>query len=231
VTPAEALKAARNAGIALCLDDDALVLKAATPPPPTIVDALRTHKQGIVLLLQAASAVESLAGGPLPPSSIDELRVRLALAVADPERAGGYLNGEASVVSRADQPGKDYPEPIPLAVPLPSGCLHPMLAVRAVSDRDADRAARCWVRYSRTTARPRERVLKTGQCAWGLRCVVSRAAGVVQRRRWGKRRRYEASAGPPGRARLTIPLTVAARALQQGMLQRLRRIPMYGRET
>ena len=117
MTPAEALKAARNAGIALCLDDDLLVLKAATPPPPTIVDALRTHKQEIVLLLQAASAVESLAGGPLPPSSIDALRVRLALAAADPERAGDYLRGEARIVPPAAQPVDDSPQPIPPPVP------------------------------------------------------------------------------------------------------------------
>ena len=122
MTPSEALKAARNAGIALRLDGDALVLKAATPPPAAILDALRTHKQGVVVLLQAAPGLEVRTGGiasagddlpsatadsPLPPPPTDEFRARSALVAADPERAGDHLRGEASVVPPATTPPFD----------------------------------------------------------------------------------------------------------------------------
>jgi hypothetical protein len=119
MTPAEALKAARNAGIALRLDGDVLVLNAPTPPPPMIVDALRTHKQGVVPLLQAAPGLEVLTGdSPLPPPPIDELRARLALAAADPERAGDYLRGDARIVPpAAASSAEDRSELTPLPVP------------------------------------------------------------------------------------------------------------------
>jgi hypothetical protein len=54
---------------------------------------------------------------PSPPP-IDELRARLALADADPERAGDYLYGKASVVLPAAAPPVDgRPDPTPLPVP------------------------------------------------------------------------------------------------------------------
>lgn len=47
----QALKAARAAGIDIALDGDALVLAAATAPPPAVLDLLACHKAGIVALL------------------------------------------------------------------------------------------------------------------------------------------------------------------------------------
>ena len=52
MSAAEALKAARAAGIALGIDGDDLVLEASAPPPPAVLDLLSRHKAGIVALLQ-----------------------------------------------------------------------------------------------------------------------------------------------------------------------------------
>lgn len=48
----DVLKAARAAGVELRLDGDDLVLEAAAPPPPVILDGLSRHKPGIVALLR-----------------------------------------------------------------------------------------------------------------------------------------------------------------------------------
>ena len=48
----QALKAARDAGIDLTVDGDALVLAAAKVPPPAVLDLLACHKAGIVALLR-----------------------------------------------------------------------------------------------------------------------------------------------------------------------------------
>jgi hypothetical protein len=52
VSTAEALKAARAAGVELRLDGDDLILEAPAPPPPEILDLLSRHKPGIVALLR-----------------------------------------------------------------------------------------------------------------------------------------------------------------------------------
>jgi hypothetical protein len=49
---AEALRAARAAGIDLQLDGDDLVLEASAPPPAVILDLLSRYKPGIVVLLR-----------------------------------------------------------------------------------------------------------------------------------------------------------------------------------
>lgn len=55
MSAAEALKAARAAGVRLGIDGNALTLEAATVPPPTVLDLLARHKAGIVALLRPAS--------------------------------------------------------------------------------------------------------------------------------------------------------------------------------
>ena len=55
MSAAEALKAARAAGIQLGIDGDALTLEAATAPPAAVLDLLTRHKAGIVALLRPAS--------------------------------------------------------------------------------------------------------------------------------------------------------------------------------
>ena len=52
VTALEALRAARSAGVEVALDGDDLVLKAASPPPASVLDALSCNKAGIVALLR-----------------------------------------------------------------------------------------------------------------------------------------------------------------------------------
>jgi hypothetical protein len=52
MSAADALKAARTAGIAVRLDGDDLVLAAAAEPPATILEILSEHKPDIVALLQ-----------------------------------------------------------------------------------------------------------------------------------------------------------------------------------
>jgi hypothetical protein len=55
VSAAEALKAARDAGVSVGIDGDDLVLQASVPPPPVVLDALSRHKAGIVALLRPAN--------------------------------------------------------------------------------------------------------------------------------------------------------------------------------
>jgi hypothetical protein len=52
MSTAEALRAARAAGIELGLDGDDLVLEAAEQPPISVLDLLSNHKAGVVALLR-----------------------------------------------------------------------------------------------------------------------------------------------------------------------------------
>ena len=52
MSAAEALKAARAAGIELALDGDDLALSAASEPPAAVLDAVSRHKAQIVALLR-----------------------------------------------------------------------------------------------------------------------------------------------------------------------------------
>jgi len=52
VSAAEALRAARAAGIELGTDGDHLVLAASAPPPAVVLDLLSHHKLGIMALLR-----------------------------------------------------------------------------------------------------------------------------------------------------------------------------------
>jgi hypothetical protein len=54
VSAAEALKAARAAGIRVGIDGDDLVLEASAPPEPALLDLLSRHKASIVTLLRPA---------------------------------------------------------------------------------------------------------------------------------------------------------------------------------
>ena len=52
MSAAEALKAARAAGIKLAVDGDDLVLEASASPPPAVIDRLTGHKTEIVAMLR-----------------------------------------------------------------------------------------------------------------------------------------------------------------------------------
>lgn len=51
----QALKAARDAGVRIVIDGDALALDADTAPPATVLDLLSRHKAGVVALLRAGN--------------------------------------------------------------------------------------------------------------------------------------------------------------------------------
>jgi hypothetical protein len=55
VSAAEALKAARAAGIELGVDGEALTLEAAVAPPVTVLEALSRHKSGVMALLRTTN--------------------------------------------------------------------------------------------------------------------------------------------------------------------------------
>lgn len=52
MTPAQALRTARGAGVEVALDGDDLVLEAASPPPDSVVRALSDHKAQIIDMLR-----------------------------------------------------------------------------------------------------------------------------------------------------------------------------------
>src|SRR5688572_10593635 len=54
MSAAEALKAARAAGVRLGIDDDALTLEASAAPQPAVIELLSRHKAEIVALLRPA---------------------------------------------------------------------------------------------------------------------------------------------------------------------------------
>jgi len=79
MSAAEALRAARDAGILLGIDGDDLVLEASAPPPATVLDLLSRHKAGIVALLRPGRD-----GWPA-----EDWRVFLDQRVGIPELGGG----------------------------------------------------------------------------------------------------------------------------------------------
>jgi hypothetical protein len=52
MSAAQALKAARDAGVQLRLDGDDLLLEASAPPPDNVLELLSRHKPGVVELLR-----------------------------------------------------------------------------------------------------------------------------------------------------------------------------------
>ena len=55
MSAAEALKAARAAGVSLRVDGDDLLLEATASPPASVIDALSRHKAEVVVLLRPAA--------------------------------------------------------------------------------------------------------------------------------------------------------------------------------
>jgi hypothetical protein len=67
MSAADALKAARDAGVQLGLDGDDLMLEASAPPPPAILDLLSRHKAEVLTLLHATARQSTL---PAPTPSL-----------------------------------------------------------------------------------------------------------------------------------------------------------------
>lgn len=105
MTAAAALRAAERAGVTVRLVGADLVLSAASPPAPAIVEALRCKKAGVVALL--ASGISRPAGPTMIPMSVPPFEVlvdRLTRAYAiprphqhpiDPVKAALYWRGRA----------------------------------------------------------------------------------------------------------------------------------------
>src|SRR5439155_22645116 len=55
MTAFQALQSARDAGVRIVIDGDALTLDADTAPPATVLDLLSRHKAGMVALLRAGN--------------------------------------------------------------------------------------------------------------------------------------------------------------------------------
>jgi hypothetical protein len=55
MSAAQALKAARAAGVRLGIDGDALTLEASAAPPPDVLDLLARHKADVIALLRPSN--------------------------------------------------------------------------------------------------------------------------------------------------------------------------------
>jgi hypothetical protein len=89
MSPAEALMAARSAGIHISVDGDDLVLESAAEPPLAVVNLLTEHKAGILTLLRSGigSAYSDIAG-----SAASEII----------GSAAGDITGSAPIIAAAD---------------------------------------------------------------------------------------------------------------------------------
>src|ERR1700730_15934729 len=96
MSAAEALKAARAAGISVRIDGDDLLLEAPTAPPPAVLDILSRHKADIVTLLQGQGGqgqegqvpvrLRGNVGGVVRPIGYSDLEWQAA--IADAKRLG-----------------------------------------------------------------------------------------------------------------------------------------------
>ena len=66
MSAAEALLAARVAGVRVSIDGNDLVLEASTPPPPEVLDLLQRHKTDVATLLGSPEPEPSEAPEPSP---------------------------------------------------------------------------------------------------------------------------------------------------------------------
>jgi hypothetical protein len=64
MSAAQALKAARDAGVAVVVDGDDLILEASAPPPAAILDSLSRNKAEVLSLLRATAGLNK----PLTPT-------------------------------------------------------------------------------------------------------------------------------------------------------------------
>ena len=133
MSAAEALKAARAAGIELALDGDDLALSAASAPPAAVLDALSRHKAEIVALLRPGrdgwsaedwqvyfderAGIAEFDGG-LPRAEAEARRLRmLRCRMAEPQSGllsawslsrlrwqRGHLRQAAAIRHRTDRP-------------------------------------------------------------------------------------------------------------------------------
>ena len=69
MSAAEALKAARAAGIRVEIDGDDLVLEAPVPPPPIVLDLLSRHKSHVIAMLRLQARMTAVASSRPPCAS------------------------------------------------------------------------------------------------------------------------------------------------------------------
>lgn len=70
MTALEALTVARNAGVAVALDGDALLVSAVSKPPEAVLEVLARHKGEIIELMLEGSCEEKLPSEPETSNSI-----------------------------------------------------------------------------------------------------------------------------------------------------------------
>jgi hypothetical protein len=92
MSAAEALKAARAAGIQLAIKGEDLVLEAPAPPSPVVIDLLRCHKTELVALLRPTTI------GWTPEDSQNAYEERAATIQYD----GGVPRAWAEALARLD---------------------------------------------------------------------------------------------------------------------------------
>jgi hypothetical protein len=92
MSPVEALRAARTAGIQISIDGDDLVLESAAEPPIAIVDLLTELKAGILAFLRCGQA----AGSAEERAAIAEFEARADHIGAAPRLASIDTTGAAS---------------------------------------------------------------------------------------------------------------------------------------
>jgi hypothetical protein len=92
MTVLSALKAARTAGIKFTIDGDDLVLQAATPPSPTVINLLSRHKTELLAML-AAREYESKENKLSAPWALSETQGLLPEGGPSVERACSTRRG------------------------------------------------------------------------------------------------------------------------------------------
>jgi hypothetical protein len=87
MSAAEALKAARAAGIQLAIKGEDLVLEAPAPPSPVVIDLLRRHKTELVALLRPTTigcTPKSPMVAPVTPVTVQKQHFQLEGETAAP---------------------------------------------------------------------------------------------------------------------------------------------------
>jgi hypothetical protein len=88
MSAAEALQAAQNAGVEICIDGDDLVLEASAPPPAAVLDLLSRHEAEVLALL-VATARENKLLAPTPLSDGSQVRPSARSVARVPDTSRG----------------------------------------------------------------------------------------------------------------------------------------------
>jgi len=135
---AEALTLARAAGVCVRVDGDDLVLEAAGPPAPDVIDLLSQNKIGIIKLLRSPASGLPQTPKPIPPPpSLAEPNT--------PDRERGHAAQAAMVAGLLDTARGRPPSWADPAAPPLRGCwCRCCRGTRWWREREAPSGWRCW---------------------------------------------------------------------------------------